>query len=467
MQLTLTLLTLTLTLTSTLATPTLHSWTTLNYTHPIPDSLPYTPTSCIPSNVRMSHPPEAKLFLSLPRLLPGVPATLATVTPSGVLAPFPSWDAHTPSSPTAIHSAAGLEVDATNTLWVADQGVGLGSKLHPAKLLAYDAATGEEVWRMLFPPSLVSPGIHALPAMVVDRLHEVVFLADYGSSLGGAIVVVDVLSQSAIRVLTASTATSPVPSLWIHINGDPVEADAPLQIGARGIALSPDANSLIVSPLTSHALYSLPTAPLRSAVASNTTATHLNVTLVEEKSYASAGLAYANTSVLYQTSLEDSGIMRGMGKESQRVAGNSHSMLWPASIGWDHKGSLLFTTTSLYLGLEGRLSSNTSNFHIYAVDVGADSYLAHLLPPPGGKGSTNHVEGKLSTTQLFLIIGALLIGSALLFAIMFAVGNAVLRHRHASAHASAQRERIHSAVINPPTSPAITPTPSDPLLSRP
>jgi len=389
-------------LTSASSPPTavvVHEWVYLNFTSPIPSDEEFIPENCMLAGVKQGLPTSdsspGPLFVSVPRWKTGVPATLSTVDPeTGDLVPFPSWEANDIAAVSrgeakaedVLFSVLGFEIDATNTVWVLDQGKVDNTPAVPGaiKLVAYDVETGEEVWKMVFDAEIASPERSFLNDLVVDRKHGVIFISDSGiptdpslPTLGG-IIAVDIVENTVVRLLSGTDQTNAAPDLWIHINGDPVLADARMRTGADGIALTPDLATLVFCPLTSHHFYAVPTIQLRAALADNNPNAHIGVIDLGDRGFASDGLGYSNESTLYLTSLEGSGIMTHY---NDTLVQNSVAMVWPDTIGWDHAGSLLFTSNKLYKYMEGKLDPSTSNFHIYSVDVGADSYLAGILPP--------------------------------------------------------------------------------------
>ncbi|KAG8262359.1 cuticle pigmentation [Homalodisca vitripennis] len=73
-------------------------------------------------------PGQPKVFVTLPRLKPGVPVTLATVTSqrkngSNLLAPFPDWPSNAPGRcDTSFSSVFRIHIDDCGRLWVLDSG---------------------------------------------------------------------------------------------------------------------------------------------------------------------------------------------------------------------------------------------------------------------------------------------------------------------------------------------------------
>ncbi|XP_073975254.1 protein yellow-like isoform X2 [Rhodnius prolixus] len=64
-----------------------------------------------------------KVFVTMPRLKQGTPATLATVGLTGILTPYPDWTWHREGDCNGITSVFRIDIDQCGRLWVLDSGV--------------------------------------------------------------------------------------------------------------------------------------------------------------------------------------------------------------------------------------------------------------------------------------------------------------------------------------------------------
>jgi len=192
----------------------------------------------------------------------------------------------------------------------------------------------------------------------------------------GGLLVYNFQTNTARRILDSHYSVQPVSNYWIHINGDGVLSSSPLEAGADGIALLPDASLLVYCALTSTILYSLPTDLLRN-FSTPLSDIEASVALAYNKNYASDGISFANNNALYTTSLEKSAIIEiNLNNGTVNViAQDSVNMVWPDTIGFDHKGNLLFVTNKLYKFWQGLMDFTQTNFRIWKVYIGAGSYL--------------------------------------------------------------------------------------------
>lgn len=86
----------------------------------------YIPQNNLISDVR---PYANRMYLSLPRMLPGVPATLGwVILPKNdgrtdpEVEPFPSWEMNQRGNCSALQFVQGIEIDASGVMWVVDSG---------------------------------------------------------------------------------------------------------------------------------------------------------------------------------------------------------------------------------------------------------------------------------------------------------------------------------------------------------
>eukprot|EP01006_Ploeotia_vitrea_P011249 TRINITY_DN29952_c0_g1_i1.p1 TRINITY_DN29952_c0_g1~~TRINITY_DN29952_c0_g1_i1.p1 ORF type:complete len:240 (+),score=115.44 TRINITY_DN29952_c0_g1_i1:76-720(+) len=102
---------------------------------------------------------------------------------------------------------------------------------------------------------------------------------------------------------------------------------------------------------------------------------------------ASDGLAIGHSGAMYVTMLESSGVSLYDYKTEYRAGESSHAIMdmtllmhdsdrmhWPDTLGFDHKGSILFVSNKLNLFVSNDLDWSEYNFRIWKADVGDYSY---------------------------------------------------------------------------------------------
>ena len=143
-------------------------WTTLTYIFPknwpSHDKNLYNPENVVPSGLEIVGD---RIFVAMPRIYSGVPATLATadVGNSPVLNAYPNWDHHMAGlrryscNDTGLVSVYRMRVDSCNRLWVLDAGVSRSLEdfevTCPPKILIYDLKTDQVVRRIEFPKAVL------------------------------------------------------------------------------------------------------------------------------------------------------------------------------------------------------------------------------------------------------------------------------------------------------------------------
>lgn len=180
--------------------------------------------------------------------------------------PWPdgAWNGPFGSGPDVLNSVLGIAADHRGRLWVLDNG--LGDPPQPPKLIAFDIADGQPVWRHGFPPEAAPPGSF-LNDLAVDDRRGFVYIADPGGTVEPALVVVDVNAGTSRR-FTASTALQ-AEDLDLVVDGRVLGkpgADGqfqPARVGVNPITLSADGETLFFGAMTGATWYRLPTRLLR------------------------------------------------------------------------------------------------------------------------------------------------------------------------------------------------------------
>ncbi|TVQ90719.1 MAG: hypothetical protein EA397_11610 [Deltaproteobacteria bacterium] len=209
-----------------------------------------------------------RLFIAVPRW-DGGPSTLHEWR-DGALRPWPSERVNDASAGAdRLHSVNGLRLDARGRLWVLDNArIDLGAPAPGApKLIAYDPATGEELWRHVF-PSKVAPPTSFMNDVAIDAKRGFAYLTETGMGGPGALVVVDLNEGRSWRVIEGHPSVSADASLTMTIDG--TEATLlragerqPWRVGANQIALTDGGETLLFGPMTGRTLYAVPTSLLR------------------------------------------------------------------------------------------------------------------------------------------------------------------------------------------------------------
>lgn len=382
-------------------------------------------TCCMLAGVKVNS--QGKYFVSVPRWKPNVPATLNVLVQmygQTLLQPFPSWDQNAVGDSMALQSVLGFEIDAEDRIWVLDQGKVNGEAAIPGsqKLVVYDSNSGDQL--MFFDlTDVTDPQRSFLNDVVVDTYRQMAYITDSGISvvagepIKGGIIVLDYGNNQIRRVLDSDNSVEDDPSLWVTINGERVNAAAPMETGADGIALSCDGTVLFYTPLTSRTLYSIQTAYLRDWTLADLSA---YVTDLGYKLSASDGLAASFEGDIYLTAIESSSIYRLSPytndpslfdyHDFETVVSDPALMMWPDTIGFDSSDhSLVFVSNQLHHFVGNTMDFlhplyGDFNFRIWKVMVEDLSYVHGC-----SKGSTSSSSGFPAWAIAVIVVGSFII----------------------------------------------------------
>ncbi|XP_063240986.1 protein yellow-like [Bacillus rossius redtenbacheri] len=410
-------------------------WSRLDYAWPDDSRLAqalrddYVPENNLLSGVRAWRD---LLFLSVPRWKGGVPATLATLPAASSggprLQPFPSWGMQRVGNCSALQNVRGLEVDTDGRLWVADSGRvdvlgGDGQRLCSPKLVIFDVSSlsgggydgrppqqqqpqgaynygyssydrqgqqssqqhqGNFSARVLlsftFPEGVVAPDSVLMDLVVDGTGGGYAYISDASPSDPGIIV----FSRNENRAWKARDQSMRADPLVrsVQMAGQYLS----LRFGnVDGLALSPatpnpqEERTLYFSPLASYNMYAVATPALKEASGRGDVA-HA-VRNLGRKASISDGMTADNRGNLYYGLLTEFEIARWDTREP--FPGNQHNiskdvnhLQWPASFGFDDRGSLYVVTNKFHNFLMSKVSTDEPNYRIIRASFNnAKSYL--------------------------------------------------------------------------------------------
>lgn len=213
---------------------------------------------------------NGRLFVNYPRWSDQYLNAVVEVQKDGSVRPYPDeywnrWDMKPDTAGKQFVCVQSVVVDDTDALWVLDPAVPLLATLVPGgpKLVKVDLKT-DRVSRIIpFGSDVVKPTTY-LNDVRFDTRRNTAYITDSGA---GGIVVVDLGSGKAHRVLDGHPSVLVQPGVSIVINGKPVQdaSGKPPSFNSDGIALSPDGEYLYYQALTGATLYRIKTDLLRPA----------------------------------------------------------------------------------------------------------------------------------------------------------------------------------------------------------
>jgi hypothetical protein len=214
---------------------------------------------------------RGRLFVNFPRWTEDSPVSVAEVMKDGSLRPYPDarWNAWRNVRRDELDPAdhwvcvQSVVADGRGSVWVVDPAAPAVDGLVPGgpKLVRIDLATDRVAQVIRFGQDVAIPGSY-LNDVRFSKDGRYAFLTDAGQR--GALVVVELASGKARRVLDGHPSTQPEKGVVVRTDGRPLRYPdgRPVLFAADSIALSSDGAWLYWKALTGNTLYRIRTAAL-------------------------------------------------------------------------------------------------------------------------------------------------------------------------------------------------------------
>jgi sugar lactone lactonase YvrE len=238
-------------------------------------------------------------------------------------------------------------VDDQDNLWVLDPAAPKMQEIVKGgpKLVKIDLATNQVVQTIPFAED-VAPKKSYLNDVRIDTRTNTAFITESGN---GAIIVVDLKSAKARRLLDGHSSTQPEKDVSLVVDGKALideQKKTPPQIASDGIALDVKSGYLYYHALTGHTLYRIRTSFL--------TDEKLEKRELESKvenvgqTPACDGILEGPDGSVYLTDLENSAVVRWnpASKRVEQVIADKR-LLWPDTLSWGPKGELYVTASQI------------------------------------------------------------------------------------------------------------------------
>lgn len=293
-----------------------------------------------------------RIFVNFPRWSEDVPVSLAELMPDGRLKPYPDqvWNAYrnaAPLSPANHFVCVQAETaDGHGSLWVVDPAAPNTEFIVSGgpKLVRIDLAT-DKVARVYPMDGSVAPQGSYLNDVRLSPDGKTAFLTDSGAQ--GSLIVVDLTSGKARRVLDGDVSTQVDKTVKVTVGGKPLQQPdgRGVQFAADSISLDPKGEFLSWQPLTGKTLYRAPTAALTDPALSP--ADMAAKVEVVSASMPNDGLWQDSTGRVFLTAVGDSAIQYqdGGGPRSTLVA--DPRLRWPDTFGQGPDGALYVTNSDI------------------------------------------------------------------------------------------------------------------------
>jgi sugar lactone lactonase YvrE len=318
--------------------------------------------------------------VTIPRWLPGVPATLLRVNPATQnLVPFPSYEANALGSGWLTYVQS-MEIDSRGWMWILEVGrlnifsSDLSSivNLQP-KLVIYDLVQRCVLRTHVFPNSVFPKNDSFANDIVVDETRGLAFMTDTWSD--GGIIVYDYSANLSRRWDRAEFRGIANATIWE--NGMAFSNSAP----SDGIALSPDFNFVYFCAMSSPLLYEVSAKQLADFSLPNSA---LKITKIGKKGI-SDGMAFAKSGVLYFGSNEENALVSwnvsAPFSSATIIYSDAVTNEWVDTFAFDGD-ALVWVSNRLLRFFHGNLSTTEANFRILSVPVDSVSYVESGDPQP-------------------------------------------------------------------------------------
>jgi sugar lactone lactonase YvrE len=303
---------------------------------------------------------DDRVFVNFPRWTEDSPVSVAEVLPDGGIRPYPddewnSWrnakrDELTPGDHWVCVQS--VVADGRGNLWVLDPAAPGNAFIVPGgpKLVRIDLATDRVAEAIALDETVAPQGSYPNDARFSpDGRHA--YLTDSGTT--GALVVVDLRTGDARRVLDGHTSTQPERGVVVTVDGEEVRRPggrAP-RFAADGIALSPDGEHLYWQALTGTTLYRVPTDALENPRLSPT-ALASRVERVGVNGVAD-GLLIDDRNRMYISALQENAVKvrdlgGGGGADEPTVLVQDERLSWPDTFAQGPDSAVYVTTSRIH-----------------------------------------------------------------------------------------------------------------------
>lgn len=325
------------------------------------------PNSTPPGNIAIS--PEDRVFFSVHSFY-GHAVKVMELKENGQTVPYPNdaW-AHKPNElGQGLNDVLGLNVDRRGILWLLDG----ATPTNNARLVAWNTRT-ESLHKIIYLGFPVTNNTSFVNDLAIDYSNNAIYITDVGSAKTSALIVVDLTTGQARRVLEGGNYTTSE-DLNMVIDGRVITlGDQPARIGANPITISPDNRWVYFGAMSGLSLYRIETKYLADNTLTNS---ELESHVVHYGSKPiSDGITVDNAGNVYVTSITDNsiGVVKPDGKYSTLYQGEHLS--WPDGFAVGPNNQIYFTVNELHKSpvLNKGKDESSGKFAIYRFDAIAEA----------------------------------------------------------------------------------------------
>lgn len=302
---------------------------------------------------------DGRIFVNFPRWTEDAPVSVAEVGKDGSLQPYPNGDWNAWRNARKDELSAGdhfvcvqsVVADGRGSVWALDAGAPAQSLLVPGapKLVRIDLATNAATKTLRFDESVAPQGSYLNDVRFSpDGRHA--FITDSGAR--GALVVVDLDSGKAVRVLDGDPSTQVKKGLVVEADGQPLRRPdgRGVEFSADGIALSKDGRHLYWQAIKGDTLYRIETAVLVGALSGSADVT-AKVETVGRNGVADGLLIGRESGDMYVTAPQDDAVkIRDLSSGASgepRILVKDERLRWPDTLAEGPDGTVYVTTSRI------------------------------------------------------------------------------------------------------------------------
>ena len=210
-----------------------------------------------PANIAVT--PQGRLIMSLHQFY-GAPQRIVEITDDGKVVPFPNkaWSREPNSQGVGLHTVIGLRSDQNGVVWMLDRSSGEGQ---PGKIVAWDTIS-DKLHRVIYLPQPMIKDGSFLNDLAVDLEHNAIYITDTANGYDSALIIVDLNTGFARRVLEGDKSTRPE-NIDMVIDGRTISlGNEPAKIGVNPITIDPENQWVYYAPMSGTSLYRIATSDL-------------------------------------------------------------------------------------------------------------------------------------------------------------------------------------------------------------
>lgn len=209
-----------------------------------------------PGNIAIG--PTGRMFMSLHQFY-APKFRVVEVNKDGSVAPYPSsrWASAPKGDGPGLNGVLGLRADRTGILWMLDaQGKG-----HSGRVIGWNTAS-EKLHRIYYLSEPVTRPTSFLNDLAVDRDHKTIYISDIGDGKNSALIILDLDTGRARRVLEGSAFTKPEELAMVIDGRNILFGGKPAKVGVDPIALDHTNTWVYFAPMSGTSMYRVRTEDL-------------------------------------------------------------------------------------------------------------------------------------------------------------------------------------------------------------